>query len=434
MTLDAGGRGGGKVTPRKTKQSATKNPITRNLLGAIRSPQHKSNRGTSTTIKKSYRPTPDVRKSSGSRSTSTSSSYSTPSERRSVGTNGGRTSARDTTKKGAPNANRGNGGGRGGSKSGGGGPSRPGNDSLMKQARQYINRDIRAAVQQLANENQARRKDFRWDQAQADSRYDRAKGDLNHIFGEANEQNQLQTQAILDRITGQQGATNQMFDQLAQRQQGNTSQNTQALLGELQRLGIEGGANLAPMQADAAWAQNMAEQGRTNTLANLGAMGQSAGDIGNLISQMASSSNAANQGRQLNLKNQTIAESQNQYMGERDEIRDAMRQERLQRGNRIMDLYRELEEQSYNRWFTEREANRANRLGWSNFNHGVSMDNAGLMMDKAEMLAAQREQAALRRAQENALRNLSGGGGGSNTRYNPMSNAAQIAFPGLFGG
>lgn len=431
MTLDAGGRGGGTITPKKKKQSAMKNPITRNLLGAIRSPQHKSNKGTVTDVKKVYKPTPDVRKPSSS--SSTSSSYTTPSEHRSVGTSGGRTNAVNTTKKGAPKSNRGGGGGRNGGGSRGGASSRPGNDSLMNQARQYINRDIRAAVQQLANENQARRKDFRWDQAQADSRYDRAKGDLNHIFGEAGEQNALQTKAILDRIMGAQGQTNQMFDQLGAAQQGNTSQNTQALLGELQRLGIEGGANLAPMQADATWAQNMGEQGRTNTLANLGAMSQSAGDIGSLLGQMTNSSLASNLGKQLNLKNQTIAESQNQYMGERDEIRDAMRQERLQRGNRIMDLYRELEEQSYNRWFQEREANRANRLGWSNFNHGVSMDNAGLMMDKAEMLREQREAAAQRRALENQLKNLGGGGGGQ-TRYNPMAGAAQIAFPGLFGG
>lgn len=445
MTLDAGGRGGGTVkASKKKKQSAMKNPITKNLLGAIRSPQHKSNKGTATTVKKSYKPTPDVRKkapvgyhtpttrptpsssSSSSSSSRSSSSFVTPSE--------GRTGAVNTTKKNLSNNNRGNGRGRSGSKSGGGGPSRPGNKSLMNQARQYINRDIRAAIQELANENQARRKDFRWDQAQADSRYDRARGDLNHIFGEANEQNQLQTKAILDRILGQQGQTNQMFDQLGAAQQGNTSQNTQALMGELQRLGIEGGANLAPMQADANWAQNMGEQGRTNTLANLGAMGQSAGDIGNLISQMAASSNAANQGRQLNMKNQTIAESQNQYMGERDEIRDAMRQERLQRGNRTMDLYRELEDQMYNRWFQEREANRANRLGWSNFNQGVSMDNAGLMMQKAQMLQEQRAAAAQRRAMENQLRNLGGNNGGGQTRFNPMANAAKIAFPGLFGG
>lgn len=422
MTLDAGGRGGGRITPKTKKgtpwakyipkdqkQKAGANPITRNLLGAIRSPKHPSNKGTSTVIKKKYAPTPDERRKS----------FTTPSERShlpnhssSVGTNGGRTGAVNTTKKGGSNrSGRGSSGGRG-SKSGGGsasGRGPGGNGKYMKQAKQYVNRDIRAAIQELKNENQDRRKDFRWDQAQASSRYDRATGDLNHIFGEAGEQNQLQTKAILDRIMGQQGQTNQMFDQLGAVQQGNTSQNTQALLGELQRLGIEGGANLAPMQADANWAQSMGEQGRTNTLANLGAMSQSAGDIGSLLGQMTNSSLASNLGRQLNMKNQTIAESQNQYMGERDEIRDAMRQERLTRGNRITDLYRELEEQGYNRWFQNREANRANRLGWSNFNQGVSMDNAGLMMDKAAMLQEQRAAAAQRRAMENQLRNLNGG-------------------------
>lgn len=441
MTLDSGGRGGGRITPKTRKgtpwskympkdqkQKAGQNAITRNLLGAIRSPSHPSNKGTSTTIKKKFAPTPDERRKG----------FTTPSERSnlpshshsSVGTSGGRTGEVNTTKKGSPKSNRGGRGSRNGRGSGNGGASGSvGNKALMNQARQYVNRDIRSAIQELANENQDRRKDFRWDQATANSRYQRSVGDLNHVFGEANEQNQLQTKAILDRIMGNQGQTNQMFDQLGAAQQGNTSQNTQALLGELQRLGIEGGANLAPMQQDAAWAQNMGEQGRTNTLANLGAMSQSAGDVGSLISQMANSSLAANIGRQANLKNQTIAESQHQYMGERDEIRDAMRQERLQRGNRTMDLYRDLEEQAYNRWFQEREANRANRLGWSNFNHGVSMDNAGLMMDKAQMLQEQRAAAAQRRAMENQLRNLTGGGGGGGPR-SPLSGVLGQMFPG----
>lgn len=447
MGLESGASGG-SGRPKKKKSGATPwakympkeqkgktHKATRNhFLGAIRSPNHPSNKGTTTVIKKKYKPTPDqVRRGTSGYS----SGSSTPSERRSsssgprsVGTNGGRTGAKNTTKKNLGNGS-GRGGGRGsGSKSGGRG--RSGDKKYMKEARQYINRDIKAQIQSLRDEIQDRRKDFRWDESNAENRYNRAEGDLRHIFGEANEQNQLQTKAILDRLTGAQGSTNQIFNQLGGTIQGNTSQNTQALMGELQRLGIEGGANLSPMQADASWAQNMGEQGRANTLANLGAMSQSAGDIGNLISQMANSSMASNIGKQMNLKNQSIAEAQHNFMGERDEIKDQMRMERLQRGNRIMDLYRELEEQGYNRWFQEREANRANRLGWSNFNQGVSMDNANLMMDKAEMLREQREAAAQRRALENQLRRLggrSGGGGGGN----PISNAAGNVIRGIFG-
>jgi hypothetical protein len=346
-----------------------------------------------------------------------------------IGTNGGSSSAvgHNPNTGGRSHSGKGHGLGKGNGGSGGGGFN--GGDYLA-QARKYVNADIRRAVRGLRNEKDARKTDMRYDISNANALYDRSQGDINHIFGEVNDN--IQTQAILNRLAGNQAANTQDFAQLGQGIDATTDANKAALMAELSRLGIQSSANTQQMDTDSNFAQLMAQTNGANSNANLLAMGQGAGDIGSLISQMSNASRASNIGQQVNRRNDSIGDARQEFRAERDELRNGMRDERSQRGTRIWDLYRQLEDQGYNRWFQNREANRANRLGWSNFNLSADGQNADIMFQQAQMIQDQRAAAAERRAIDRQMRAFGGGGGGSNAT-NPGAILSQKLYGDLFG-
>ena len=412
MAISDKGSGGGRPD---NKVGSRGKKIKKHFTAGLKPAKKDWSTSGNTEVKKKYKPLPGEKKKK-SYPNGTSNGY------RSVGTSGGSTSGAKHNpntggfKGGAGGKGR---GGRGGHGGGGGGRGITSNKKLMKQAKRYINKDIENYIDALQREKRAQHKDYRFNVNELESLYNRAKGDLTHVFGEANEQNALQTQAMLDRIMGTKADTTQQFDQLLSTQQGNTQQNQADLMAELSRLGVQQGADLGQFAADANFAQAMGQQSGANAQANLNMMSQSAGDIGSLLGQTANSSLAANIGRQLNLKNENIAEALHNYRGNVDDIFGEMRAARKERGNRVYDMYRDLEQTNYDRWFQNREANRANKLGWSNFNLAASGQNADLMFQKAAMLQEQRQQAAYRRAQERQARAFQNGGGGGG--YNPMS-------------
>lgn len=217
-------------------------------------------------------------------------------------------------------------------------------------------KDLRRGKAQIRRESRHEMQGIRRD-------YRRAKGDLEHVFGESGD--------YINYLAGQTADT--FADQT--QQAGAASAALQAQLGdsytgamtdataELDRLGISQGGNMTGLLADQANAQAMAQQTGQNAQQTLGMMGGNAAALMNLVSGMNQGSYMSDMGKSLNARNDQLTEvrrsRQDAYNATRDAIRDV-------RGTR-RDLFNQL-------------LNQLQQTGWSQY-----MDQQQLKMQRRAM-------------------------------------------------
>lgn len=217
----------------------------------------------------------------------------------------------------------------------------------VREAQRRIAAEIREGVQDLRHQRRVVRHEASEDRQKTKADYQRGLGDLEHIYGEtgdfiAHQGNLINNQyeATQDRATTAQNALLNVLSQGSSEVAGGAN-------AELARLGIEGSGDMGEFAADAANNTAIAQQTGANNMANLEAMQAGAGSISALLSGMNAGQHQSNVGQQLNARNDRFAEIQQNKIDNFNEVREAIKELKGQRG----DLVRQLLEQMTNtRW------------------------------------------------------------------------------------
>lgn len=246
-----------------------------------------------------------------------------------------------------------------------------------------VNAQIRRMMDDLRREADKARTMHQQDRREARQLYRRSKGDLNHIFGEVNEQIGSSNRAISDTYSGAMERGQASTAELLGQQSAQTSAAKAAASEELARLGIQGSGNLGQMDADAAFSQQMASQAGANNQANLGLANSMAGDIGNLLSGMAAGSHQSNMGKALNTRNDEISNSRDAKRMQLMDIWNQMRDVQEQRGGMINELLEQMLAGDFDRWMgvqglrMDRRALNASLGGGSGSSGGYGSSGSG---------------------------------------------------------
>jgi hypothetical protein len=280
--------------------------------------------------------------------------------------------------------------------------------------------DIDTAIRALEREKAKRGYDRDLAVGKANALFGRSKGDLEHVFGEVQENTAKNNKIIDDRYTKGRAEVSSLYGALNQKLGDTANSNRDAAMAELSRLGIQR-AGLGNFDADAANQQGVASTNAANADANMNASQTAAAQVGGMLSSMGSSSLASAIGRATNTRNDFISDSENAYRADVSDIYDQERDEQLQKGSKTNDLWMQLDD----RRFARKESNRnfalarqsqnfSQGMANNNFNLSVSRFNSDNLWKQAAQRQEDRRQAALRRQQSRALRgssrpNTSGG-------------------------
>jgi hypothetical protein len=185
--------------------------------------------------------------------------------------------------------------------------------------------------------------------------YERGKGDLNYVHGETDDyisslaqKNQLNNQQVL----GQQQAAQQALQSML----GSTYSGAQtSAQNELARLGISGGGNFQQLSADQANAQGVAAQSGANTNSTLDMAGQNASSAMQMLQGMNQGSMMQGLGQALNAKNDSLAETQNNRIGQLNEVRTAMQEANATRKDLFLQLLMQLQQTGWDQYVQKRE-------------------------------------------------------------------------------
>lgn len=143
--------------------------------------------------------------------------------------------------------------------------------------------------------------------AQAQAQHQRAQGDLRHIAGETKDfigaQNRKSSSMFEQQRALQEQATNALRSNLSRQY----TDSANSAMGELQRLGIQQSANLGQLNADASFADSMAQISGQNSLSNMDMMSANSASLGAMLSGMAQGSYQSHMGKQQNTLNDAIA-------------------------------------------------------------------------------------------------------------------------------
>lgn len=263
---------------------------------------------------------------------------------------------------------------------------------------QDINNQVRALAQQLAAGKDARTYDIN----KIKALYDRTQGDLNYVYGEANDAIQGQNQLINSRFNDNKGDINGIYNALTQ-QIGNTSDaNQQAAMQEMARLGIQQ-SGMPGYQADVANMQNMANVNQANAQANIHAMQQNSNQAGSLLQSMSAASLASALGRAANAKQDSISQTRQDYRTAMNDIMGQITDVKRQRGQMQNELYSAMEQNAFQRYMEQQQADFNNQLAANQFNLDVSKLNSSNWLAKAKLKQQAAEAAARRRQNQQFL-------------------------------
>lgn len=253
-----------------------------------------------------------------------------------------------------------------------------------------VNADIRTYIDELRREAEAAKSQYGYEENKANTLYNRTKGDLDYVYGEADEYIGSQNGKIDARYnqskTAAQAAQQALLAQLG----GNGASNTSETHGELARLGMDGGQFTQRMGADQQYALGTANQTGANNQANLNLMQLGSADIGQLLLGMNKGSQTSAMGRALNNRNDLLSDISQSRSQDLQGIRGEMRDIRGQRGGAIKQMLEQLVESQFGRYaenrtmnFNERMAQQSLNLDRRSLNHSIGQDNAGMRQQNA---------------------------------------------------
>lgn len=266
-----------------------------------------------------------------------------------------------------------------------GAPPKTSRTEAQATVQQEINLQVKALMDQIAKQKNAKQ----YDVEKIKALYNRTAGDLDYVFGEANDYIGSQNRKI-DR---QYGATTQgVQDDYAQYRQQAAQQvaaNRGNAMSELERLGIQQ-SGLGRFDADAANTQGLAAANQQNVLANLGTMQQGTDEIGALLGSMSQASLASARGRAANTRQDQIGDTRQEYLEYFNDQLNSINSIKRQRPQMVNELYQAMQGNNFQQWMDMQQANFNNQLATNNFN----LDVAGLNSDNTWKAAAQRLKAA----------------------------------------
>jgi hypothetical protein len=279
-----------------------------------------------------------------------------------------------------------------------------GGKAIRRAATRRVDSDIRRQEAALNREGSKVRRERDYATGQANDLLTRSKGDLDYIYGEVADTQQAQDAKIAEAYGATKGKVSALQQALQGEMADTSAANKSAAMEELARLGIQQ-TGTGRFDADASYAQQLAQQSGANTNANLDiAQGMSA-DIGAMLQSMAAGQHQSSVGKAVNLNQESVSKlahtANEQLMDLVDEGKDA----RMGRGNAIADLYDQMYNTRFNQWAQTREMNFNQRLGAMQFNQSEAQRR------KENAIAA----AARRRAAQS--HGGGGGGGGGGTSY-----------------
>ncbi len=225
----------------------------------------------------------------------------------------------------------------------------------VRQLNRLVNSQLQQIMAPIRDEKKGVRREANDAIRGAENQYQRATGDLNHIFGETGSyisSRNADTAAAFD--TARNNSTSNQAALIAQ-----LGLNSQAggVDSELGRLGISGDAFAGGANADQQFAGMLANQQGANQQGNLDLMASAAGGIGNLLLGMNSGSQASALGQALNNRNDTVTELRDDKRDALADINDALREARGQRRGIFQELLQSLLQTNWGMYVDQRNLN-----------------------------------------------------------------------------
>ncbi len=247
-----------------------------------------------------------------------------------------------------------------------------------KSAKQLVNSTVRPTIQAMLRDK-AKVNTQAGDAIQdANSLYSRSVGDLNHIFGAADQKVSSLGQQInsgYDQTMGQVAAQDAASGQQVA---SNNSAVQQAIMSELSRLGLSSNMGVSEsLMGDAALSQNVSTQTASNNQANLQGSQQAANTVSGLLGGMIAGSKASNMGQVLNTRNADVADVGRAQRDDLSEIMGSIQEMRKSKPGMIRDMLMQLQAQGFDQW----QAIQALNMDRRSLNHSIGMDRAGMAED-----------------------------------------------------
>lgn len=236
----------------------------------------------------------------------------------------------------------GGGGGRRG-RGGRGGKGKGGNAYARMRATTMVRADDNAQILALLNQARGQRRAKDYDIRNANALYGRTKGDLDYLFNEARDFNASQSAKIDQRFGATQGDMAELYDNFMGEQNTAVDARKQAAMNELQRLGIQQ-SGMGQFDADAQNTSANAALSQSNALANLSAMREGAGEVGDLLQGMATGSQNQFTGTAMNRRNDDISKTRQDFSQYMQQILGKTNEMRAQDFNKINDLAMQLKQ------------------------------------------------------------------------------------------
>lgn len=229
----------------------------------------------------------------------------------------------------------------------GGGKKRPSNARKSAKVNRLVDTIINPELRSLNSQRSQVARDYATGVGQANTAYERGKGDISHVFGESS--------AYLDMLKGRNdaeasaGASRSDAAAAALRSRlGDTYSGVQSgVSSELARLGITGGGNLSGLMADAANAQYTADQAGANARSTMDQSNSNAGLVMSLLQGMNQGSKMGASGKNLNARNDSLAELSAARIAQLNKIGDAMQETRKSRSDLFTQLFNQFQQSGW---------------------------------------------------------------------------------------
>lgn len=292
----------------------------------------------------------------------------------------------------------GGGGYTGGYPSGGGGANYfgigrgPGYN--WKEARKIIREQTQGTIRELRRQRKGERRNMQFDVNKLNALFNRQQGDLNYIFGEAKDYIAGQGAKMDQGFNNARSSLENLYSQFAAESGAATAARRDAAMQELARLGIQQ-AGMGQFDADANAAALQMDTNQASANANLTAMQNATGSVGNLLSSMAEGSRVSALGRAENSRSDAIAQRRHEWNQFQNDILQQIINIKKQRPELIRDLALQLQQQRFGQFMDRAQANFGNQMSVNRFNLDLSQFNARNFWEKAQLEQEAAQAAAL---------------------------------------
>lgn len=219
--------------------------------------------------------------------------------------------------------------------------------SRRRRVNDLIDSIINPEIRGLQSQRNQLNRDYQQGLNTANTQYERGKGDIEHVFGEVGEF--LTGQAAKNTAEGSAAVgRSEAAAQALRSRLGDTYSGVQSgAESELARLGISAGGNMGGLQADAANAMYTADQSNTNAMTTLNQSNSNTAQMMNLLQGMNSGSKMSASGKNLNARNDTLAQLAAARIANLNKIGDALTETRKSRSDLYTQLFNQFQQSGW---------------------------------------------------------------------------------------